>query len=63
MNEYVNAYMESKLEAQEYNCERVRENCYCEDANDDQVSLRVLHFSVLSIVYLSTELQPLDSTL
>jgi hypothetical protein len=36
MNEYVNAYLESKMEAQEYNCERVRENCYCEDANDDE---------------------------
>ncbi|KAL3765449.1 hypothetical protein ACHAWO_011531 [Cyclotella atomus] len=36
MNEYVNAYVESKMEAQEYNCERVRENCYCEDANDDE---------------------------
>ena len=24
------------MEAQEYNCERVRENCYCEDANDDE---------------------------
>lgn len=36
MNEYVNAYIESKMDAQEYNCERVRENCYCEDANDDE---------------------------
>lgn len=27
--------MESKMNAQEYNCEKVRENCYCEDANDD----------------------------
>jgi len=36
MNEFVNAYVESKLSAQEYNCERVRENCYCEDIDDDQ---------------------------
>jgi len=36
MNEYVNAYIESKMEAMEYNCERVRESCYCENANDDE---------------------------
>lgn len=32
MNEFVEAYIESKLDAQEYNCEMVRENCY----NDDE---------------------------
>jgi len=37
MNEFVNAYVESKLSAQEYDCERVRENCYCQNANDDQM--------------------------
>ncbi|KAL7540637.1 hypothetical protein ACHAXR_010267 [Thalassiosira sp. AJA248-18] len=31
MNEFVEAYIESKLEAQEYNCEMVRENCYYDD--------------------------------
>ena len=36
MNEFVDAYQESKLTAQEYNCERIRENCYCENANDDE---------------------------
>ncbi|KAL7475538.1 hypothetical protein ACHAW6_001449 [Cyclotella cf. meneghiniana] len=45
MNEYVNAYMESKLEAQEYNCERVRENCYCDDANDDQACEQACYYS------------------
>jgi len=32
MNVFVEAYIESKLDAQEYNCEMVRENCY----NDDE---------------------------
>ncbi|KAL3798253.1 hypothetical protein HJC23_000167 [Cyclotella cryptica] len=36
MNEFVNAYVESKLSVQEYNCERVRENCYCQNANNEQ---------------------------
>jgi len=36
MNEFVDAYIESKLSAQEYNCERVRQNCYCYNYNDDQ---------------------------
>eukprot|EP00970_Alexandrium_tamarense_P020088 scaffold14831_cov214-Alexandrium_tamarense.AAC.3 len=35
MNEFMGAYLESKMNAQEYNCEKVRENCYCDDANDD----------------------------
>ena len=34
MNAFVEAYIESKLDAQEYNCEMVRENCY----NDDEYS-------------------------
>ena len=36
MNVFVEAYIESKLDAQEYNCEMVRENCDCENANDDE---------------------------
>ena len=35
MNVFVDAYIDSKLTAQEYNCEQVRENCYCDNANDD----------------------------
>jgi len=31
MNVFVEAYIESKLDAQEYNCEQVRENCYYDD--------------------------------
>ena len=37
MNEFVDAYTEMKLEAEEYACEMVRENCYCDNANDDDV--------------------------
>ena len=37
MNLFVQAYVESKMTSQEYNCEMVRENCYCDDANDDQM--------------------------
>ena len=36
MNVFVEAYIESKMDAQEYNCEMVRENCDCENANDDE---------------------------
>jgi len=36
MNVYVEAYIQSKLEAQEYNCEMVQENCNCENANDEE---------------------------
>jgi len=35
MNEFVQAYMEYKVEAQEAECESVANNCYCENANDD----------------------------
>jgi len=31
MNVFVEAFIESKLDAQEYNCEMVRENCYYDD--------------------------------
>jgi hypothetical protein len=37
MNDFVDAYTEMKLDAQEYACEMVRENCYCDNANDDDV--------------------------
>eukprot|EP00591_Stephanopyxis_turris_P012589 CAMPEP_0195508992 /NCGR_PEP_ID=MMETSP0794_2-20130614/2054_1 /TAXON_ID=515487 /ORGANISM="Stephanopyxis turris, Strain CCMP 815" /LENGTH=379 /DNA_ID=CAMNT_0040636097 /DNA_START=37 /DNA_END=1176 /DNA_ORIENTATION=- len=38
LNEFVDAYTESKMEAQEYACEETRENCNCEndDAMDDE---------------------------
>merc|ERR1740139_570460 len=37
MNEFVQAYIEYKAEADEAECEYVAENCYCENANDDDV--------------------------
>lgn len=37
MMEFVDSYTEAKLSEQEYACEMVRENCYCDDANDDDV--------------------------
>lgn len=37
MNDFVDAWTESKMEAEKQACEAVRENCYCENANDDQV--------------------------
>jgi hypothetical protein len=37
MSDFVDAWTESKMEAQEQVCENVRENCYCDDANDDEV--------------------------
>ena len=36
MMEFVDSYTESKLEEKEYQCEMVRENCYCDNANDDE---------------------------
>mmetsp|Transcript_24468 Transcript_24468/g.34508 ORF Transcript_24468/g.34508 Transcript_24468/m.34508 type:complete len:275 (-) Transcript_24468:702-1526(-) len=36
MEEFVNAYVEQKQEAAEMACENTRENCYCDNANDDQ---------------------------
>jgi len=37
MNLFVDAYTEAKLNEKEYNCEMIRENCYCDNANDDEV--------------------------
>jgi hypothetical protein len=37
MMEFVDSWTEAKLEEQEYACEMVRENCYCDNANDDDV--------------------------
>ena len=39
MNVFVQAYMEWKVEADEQECEYVAANCYCENANDDDVSV------------------------
>ena len=36
MEEFIDAYTEMKMEAQEQACENIRENCYCENANDDE---------------------------
>lgn len=36
MADFVDLYTESKLSAAEYACEQVREECYCDDANDDE---------------------------
>lgn len=44
MNMYVEAYLESKLEAQEYNCEMVQENCNCDNANDDEACERNCYY-------------------
>jgi hypothetical protein len=35
MMEFVDSYTEAKLEEQEYACEMVRENCYCDNADDE----------------------------
>ena len=37
MREFVDAYTEAKLNEKEYACEMIRENCYCDNANDDEV--------------------------
>lgn len=37
MAEFVDAYTEAKLNEKEYACEMIRENCYCDNANDDEV--------------------------
>lgn len=37
MMDFVDAYTERKLEEQEYACEMIREYCYCDNYNDDQV--------------------------
>lgn len=33
---FVNAYTEWEMNDKEYKCEQVRENCYCDNANDDE---------------------------
>jgi hypothetical protein len=35
MEEFVNAYTEMQMNAQETLCENVRESCYCDDVDDD----------------------------
>lgn len=35
MMDFVDAWTESKMQVQEQACENVRENCYCDNANDD----------------------------
>ena len=37
MQEFVQAYVEMKNEIKEQECEMIREYCYCENANDDEV--------------------------
>lgn len=37
MMEFVDSYTEFKLTEKEYACEMIRENCYCDNANDDDV--------------------------
>ena len=37
MMEFVDAYTESKMEAQEQACEYIAEYCYCDNANDEEV--------------------------
>jgi len=34
--DFVEMYFQAKMDAQEYNCEVTKNNCYCENANDDQ---------------------------
>lgn len=36
MAEFIDAYTEAKMQALEQQCESVRENCYCNNYNDDQ---------------------------
>lgn len=37
MMEFVDLYTEHKLNDKEWACEMIRENCYCDNANDDEV--------------------------
>jgi hypothetical protein len=37
MNEFIDAYTEAQMEEQQLACEYVREYCYCDNANDDQM--------------------------
>mmetsp|Transcript_17886 Transcript_17886/g.29300 ORF Transcript_17886/g.29300 Transcript_17886/m.29300 type:complete len:395 (+) Transcript_17886:41-1225(+) len=36
MEDFVEMYIQSMMTAQEYNCEITKQNCYCENANDDE---------------------------
>lgn len=36
LNDFVNSYLEAQMTAQEYECEVVRENCYCENAYSEE---------------------------
>eukprot|EP00584_Thalassiosira_punctigera_P007466 CAMPEP_0172542988 /NCGR_PEP_ID=MMETSP1067-20121228/13488_1 /TAXON_ID=265564 ORGANISM="Thalassiosira punctigera, Strain Tpunct2005C2" /NCGR_SAMPLE_ID=MMETSP1067 /ASSEMBLY_ACC=CAM_ASM_000444 /LENGTH=401 /DNA_ID=CAMNT_0013329313 /DNA_START=101 /DNA_END=1303 /DNA_ORIENTATION=+ len=36
LGDFVQAILEAKMTAEEYNCERVRENCYCDNANSEE---------------------------
>jgi hypothetical protein len=35
MNDFIDAYTEMQMNAQEQLCENIRENCYCDDVDDD----------------------------
>jgi hypothetical protein len=37
MNDFVDAWTESKMQADQQACEAIRENCNCQNANDDEV--------------------------
>jgi len=39
LGDFIDAALEAKMTAQEYNCERVREMCYCENANSEDQCL------------------------
>jgi hypothetical protein len=39
METFIDLYSEYKLKDLEYTCEMIRENCYCDNANDDEVCL------------------------
>ena len=39
LNDYVDAVLEAQMTAKEYNCEHVRENCYCGSANSEEECL------------------------
>lgn len=37
MEDFIDIYTEAKLTEQEQQCENIRESCYCDNANDDEV--------------------------
>uniref|UniRef100_A0A7S3P4R6 Uncharacterized protein n=1 Tax=Amphora coffeiformis TaxID=265554 RepID=A0A7S3P4R6_9STRA len=39
MREFVEAYLDFQMTQKEYNCQKVEDNCDCENANDDQACL------------------------